>query len=120
MTVEEAIERKANIAFEKQLLGRLVEQHDVALKILIKENAMVQERLDKFIQISLGSSAKSQDDEYQSIAKPFLSKNEARLVDPLRIRDLAEKLLTEIGKFESEVDFVISSSNAITIIDIMD
>ncbi len=120
MTVAEAIERKQSIQHEKVLLTKMVNQHELALREITKENQKVQERLDRLVEASLGGDVKVKDDQYESIAAPFLKKNEAKLVDPLSLRDKIDALQGKISEFEAEVDFVLSTSNAITMIEIAD
>jgi hypothetical protein len=54
----------------------------------------------------------------EAIAKPFLERNEAKLEDPLNLDSLIESLSQEILEFTSNVDYVLSESNALTQIEI--
>ncbi len=120
MTVAEAIERKGSISLEKQLLEELSDQYNSVLLAVQRENVKVQERLDKLVESSFGQNTKVRDDQYESIAKPFLEKNEASVVDPLDAKSIIAKLSASIAEFEAEVDFTLSTSNAITMITIPD
>ena len=61
---------------------------------------------------------KSQSDEYDAVAKPFLLNNEAKIVDPLDVKKLIETLEDGINAFEQEVDIALTESNARTEIEI--
>jgi hypothetical protein len=118
LTVAEAIEQKSSILLEKKLLGKIISDHDKALGEMNKENARVQERLDRLVEASFGTDVKAKSEHYEAITVPFLKKNEAKLLDPIHSRDKASELLAKITSFETEVDFVLSACNATTMIEI--
>lgn len=48
-----------------------------------------------------------------------MKRNEYELLDPLNVKNVIETMEDCINEFESEVDAVLSESNATTIIEIM-
>jgi hypothetical protein len=56
--------------------------------------------------------------EIEDFTQTFLKNNGYSMEDPLQIEKLMENLDKEIDEFESEVDFVLSTSNATTTIEV--
>ncbi|MCM3787425.1 hypothetical protein M3221_03215 [Domibacillus indicus] len=57
-------------------------------------------------------------DENNELVKSYRNDNEAKMIDPLKIRHTYEKLEQEMDEFLSEVDFVLSTSNTLTEIEV--
>jgi hypothetical protein len=120
MTVAEALERKQSIVYEQKLLQKLVQDLNVAVNAVDKENLSVQHRLEELLKISLGTERKGKEAEAEAISKGFKEDNEARLVDPIKIREEIDKLQQRIDDFLTQVDYRLSESNTITMIEIED
>ena len=116
MTVVQAIETKDSIKYRKQLLRKIKQDLANVERIVTDTNEQVQVRLDRLVEASLGSDKSKS--EYDAIAKPFLEKNEAKSVDSVKYDKIAKDLEAEIDLFESEVDLVLSESNATTFIEV--
>ena len=114
MTVAEAIERKTSIQYRKSLVTELRRSFSAANNEFERDDRKCQERLDSMIVQNLGKEATPKSDEYEAIAKPFLERNQPRLLDPIKMQDETDKLDNEIISFEEEVDVVLSESNAKT------
>lgn len=114
-TVQEAIDRKASIQWEKTLLRKMQEQRSLMLNEMERHNTGVQSKLDKLLESQFGSKdSKSNKDDLASISDSYRKSNLATLVDPLQLDKEIEKLSLLIEEFEKEVDFVLSESNALT------
>lgn len=120
MTVAEAIERKSSIEYEEALLDTLRRQHRDAVQEMEQKNAEVKLRLDRLLEANFGKEAKAKETEYDAIARPFMAQNEAKLVDPLKLKEVIDALSEEIETFKMEVDFLLSESNTLTKIMIPD
>lgn len=120
MTVAEAIERKTSIVFEKELLNKMVNELTNVNYQVQRRNDEVQEKLHDLLQTNFGKDSKAKSDEVDSITKPYLENNEAKVIDPLKLQSIIEELSNKLDAFESEVDFVLSESNTITKISIAD
>lgn len=119
MTVAQAIERKSSILHEKNFLTSSRNKLVKAMQVVDHVNQQAQDRLDRLLESTFSKdSSKVKADELESVAKPFMSRNEASLVDPLNIDKILQGLDETITKFESEVDIVLSESNARTVITI--
>lgn len=119
-TVAEAIERKNSIEYEKQLLNKLKRTYSEIVSYVDNVNEEVKERLDKHLETLYGKEGKVKAGENSELIKPFLEENEAKFIDPLDIKKKIEQLENEIDEFLSEVDYVLSTSNTLTTIEIED
>jgi hypothetical protein len=113
-TVAEAIERKESISYEKTLLAQMKLQLTRATQEVENYNVQVQKKLDKLLEVSFGSNQKNNLEEMKTFSENFLRTNRYELVDPMRLAEKIDQLEDQIIKFESEVDLVLSESNATT------
>ena len=120
ITVAQAIERKNSIQYEKDLLRVLSQNYIVTLNKSVQTESDVQMRLQKLLEATFGKDTKTKGDEVDNISKPFLEQNSPRLIDPLDLKNLIEKLEKDIDEFEGEVDFRLSEANAKTNIEVPD
>lgn len=121
MTVADAIERKNNIEYEKNLLERMNYQLKRAIVDMENKNSAVDDKLDTLLETMLGKdNAKNVDKETNEFAVSYRNDNEYEILDPIKIEKEIEKLEEDIENFESEVDYVLSESNTITKIVIED
>lgn len=118
-TVAEAIERKNSIKQLVNVVGKLKETFHSTVKIIDAANENSQTRLDKLLESTFSKdSSKVKPEEYEAVAKPFLERNEAKLVDPIDARKKIDMLEKYIEGFVSNIDIVLSESNAKTYITI--
>ena len=116
MTVAEAIERKNTIEYKKKLLNRLRADLQMALDEMEAGNITLLDRLESFLEATLGDNPSSK--EIETVSEMFKEKNELKLYNPINIEKKIEKLEEEIEDFLMEVDFVLSESNSKTTIEI--
>jgi len=115
MTVAEAIEKKSSIAFRQSLHNHLVNSFNRINLTIEDGNVKVNTRLQSLLEQNFGKdSSKASSADHDAISKPFLDSNELKMIDPLEIRDLIEKLRTEIDEFVLNVDVALSESNSRT------
>ncbi|MGG3800599.1 hypothetical protein [Metabacillus fastidiosus] len=117
-TVAEAIERKTSIEYEQQLLEKMKREFAATTRQVEDINDEVKEQLDRQLEILYGREAKLKVDESNELTKSYRDKHEAKIVDPLKLRDTYEKLKKRIDEFLTEVDFVLSTSNTLTEIEV--
>ncbi len=113
-SVAEAIERKNSIAYDQSLLNEMKEQLGYVTSRVEIYNEKVQGKLDGMLEKSFGSNQKTNVAELQSFSESYLKSNRAEVVDPFKLSEKIEKLEDDIMKFESEVDLILSESNATT------
>lgn len=118
MTVAEAIERKQSIQYEKNLLEVIQHQHRSAINKVAKENDALPPKLETYLINILGNKDKQSPEEVKLHTETFMKRNEFEIIDPLNVKQQIEKLSNRIEEFESEVDAVLSESNATTFIEV--
>lgn len=115
MTIAEAIERKASIDYEKNLLRNLAQKYSQSLDKIEEDNRAMKGQLLKLLEATYSKSeTELGKDDYNKVATPFKENNESSLLDPLGIKAEMDKLEQTIHDFETEVDVVISEANART------
>lgn len=121
MTVAEAIDMKEIIKYKEHLLRHTMSNILNTFATCDNLNAKVENQIDAMVLNSYGSKDKKvTGDEYENIAKPYREANLVKIADPLNIKMEMDRLQNEIEMFKSEVDFVLSESNAKTEIMIED
>lgn len=118
MTVAEAIERKQSIQFEKKLLEVMQQQYRSAINMVAKENDALHAKLETYLINILGNKDKQSPEEVKLHTETFMKRNEYELIDPMNVKNKIEALNSRIEEFESEVDAVLSESNATTFIEV--
>ncbi|MDM5230417.1 hypothetical protein [Lysinibacillus pakistanensis] len=118
MTVAEAIERKQSIQFEKKLLEVMQQQYRSAINMVAKENDALPAKLETYLINILGNKDKQSPEEVKLHTETFMKRNEYELIDPMNVKKKIEALNSRIEEFESEVDAVLSESNATTFIEV--
>lgn len=118
MTVAEAIERKQSIQYEKNLLEVIQHQHRSAINTVAKENDALPAKPETYLINILGNKDKQSPEEVKLHTETFMKRNEFEIIDPLNVKQQIEKLSNRIEEFESEVDAVLSESNATTFIEV--
>lgn len=119
-TVAEAIEMKNHgVEYKKTLLSNMKNQYMKAQKKIESENANVDDRAEKYVIGLFGATEKKvANDEIEKAKNAFLQQNQYSLIDPLKVLDKINELEAEIAAFEAEVDSAISTSNALTTIEV--
>lgn len=119
MTVAEAIERKESIKYDKSLLKELKRQYDSVVNSVGALNADVERDIRDNISLLISKDkAGDMSKEIEIITKTTKEQREWEIIDPLKLQEKIEKLEEEIQTFEEEVDFVLSTSNVKTTINI--
>ena len=121
MSVAEAIERKKSIQFEKDMLSYLKAQFSGVSGSIDSQNRSMEYEIDELIKAALGGDKSNKNDDYvTSIDKSRRSILERKLFDPCKINQQIDKYSESIENFNNEIDFVLSESNAKTMINIPD
>lgn len=118
-TVAEAIDMKSAIEYDEDLLFTIKDQYASASRNVQRNNAVVEEKLEKLILTGFGKERKDKvgSDYYNAIAIPFMKSNEFEIVDPIDSLNLINKKEEEISAFKSTVDSVLQVSNCTTYIE---
>lgn len=114
MTVAEAIERKSSIRLEAALLQTMKAQLGAATTKVEQLNRQMEADLQQLMVAAVGKDRVVTEGELSAIRDPFITQKQATLIDPLDLAKQIALLDATIVGFTSEVDFVLSESNAIT------
>ena len=114
MTVAEAIEMKTSIEYEEGLLKTLKNQNENAKSTVARQNILMEEKIDKYLETMMGREAKTKKEDYSEMIDPIREANEYSLVDPLGVEKIITELSDKIDGFRSEVDSKLQISNCIT------
>ena len=120
-TIAEAIEMKNHgMDFKIKLLETLKQQYKKAQADILKQNGdNLEQRAEQYVVGIYGNGdGKTNPENYESTKKAFLLGNTYELIDPIKILDKINSLEEEISAFTSEIDSALSTSNAITQIEI--
>lgn len=117
-TVAEAIERKNFIAEEENILDELKRQYNRAMQTIEKENNTLPAKLENYLSSILGDKTQRKIEEVEEYSKAFENKHKYELIDPNNISDYIKELEESITRFKTEVDYVLSESNATTFVEV--
>ncbi len=114
MTVAAAIEKKSSIKYMDHLLGVLRDQRYMVKANIDRDNEASQDRLDRLLESTFGKDLKARPSEITDISDTFWRTNKVELHDTIEIDRQIEDMDDYIDEFKSEVDLVLSESNAKT------
>ena len=120
-TVAEAIEMKNHgVEFDEKMLTALKKQYDKAQAEILKQNGDdLEKRAEQYVIGIYGSKeGKTNTDDFERTKKDFINANSYELIDPIKILDKINTLEENIASFKAEVDAALSTSNAVTEIEI--
>lgn len=121
MSVAEAIERKSSVEYTLQLINTLQAQYNTSTVLVNNQNARVEADIEKRVMAAYGNDkGKVSAEQHDLIAKAVKGESEAKLLDPAKIVDKIATFRKEYEDFVTEVDFVLSESNARTEITLKD
>lgn len=113
-TVATAIEKKSSIHYEEELLSLLRTQYNRILADVKRKNDEMERNLDNQISSMLGGDSAKNSDNISSFAEAYRKQNGWEVLDPLNIKEIIDKMDLDINNFKNEIDYVLSTSNAIT------
>lgn len=118
LTVAQAIERKASINYDKALVARMKKDYLMVTGSINKQNEELPKKLETYLTSILGNKDQAKPEEIEEHTKLFMSRNEWDFIDPLKIKSVVDGMEEKIMAFETDVDSVLSESNAVTFIDV--
>ncbi len=117
-TVAEAIEYKQSIRFKRSLLDNMKSCLQSKREEYERMKAQVDSRLERLLQSELGKDIKTNPETISALTTSFRENNKVELVDPLDLGAKVKALEDEIDAFETNVDWVLSESNATTFLEV--
>ena len=119
--VAEAIWMKNHgVEFDELLLNELREQYNKAQAKILKQNGNdLEQRAEQYVVGIYGSKeGKTNTDDFEKTKQDFITSQTFELVDPIGILEKIEVLEEKISAFKAEVDAALSTSNALTVIEV--
>lgn len=108
------------VEFDEPLLNELREQYNKAQAKILKQNGNdLEQRAEQYVVGIYGSKeGKTNTDDFEKTKQDFITSQTFELVDPIGILEKIEVLEGKISVFKAEVDAVLSTSNALTVVEI--
>jgi len=121
ITVAEAIEKKASIQYQQLFINQLQAQYAHNTSLVNQQNTRVDQDIEKRVMAVYGNDkGKVTPEQHDLIAQAVKVESQAKLLDPLNAYEYLQSLKAGYEEFVTEVDFVLSESNARTTIEIPD
>jgi hypothetical protein len=111
ITVANAIEQKSSIKYDEKLLSTLRLLNGKLTANFDTHNDTYTSRLDQLLKDKKGG-------DIAEITKNFASLNKPELINAIDVNTEIDKLAKDIDEFNSQVDFILSESNARTEIEV--
>jgi len=122
MTVAEAIELKSSVSLKERLLANMRHQLQTEQTNVDVENAKLEVEINTLLtkMYSSEKGAKATPEQYDAVAIPQQNAKLQSLLDPVDVVKQIKILADEIEAIKSELDFILSESNARTVLDIVE
>lgn len=118
-TIAEAIELKNHGLDHKRLLCSAMEEcFSLATQTCNQANYSLEDKARQYILGMYGESEKASTGDHEKEIKSYIETNTVSIVDPLGIKAIIDNLKDDIDSFMTEVDAALSTSNAMTTIEI--
>lgn len=116
MTVSQAIEYKKIIEYKQKLLLRLKYQRQQVVVDVESHKQRVQTKIDDNVKVICGKDSKPDENVIKSVSDGITKGDPIEVFDPLGLDKVIKELETGIEDFKANVDYVLSESNALTVI----
>lgn len=115
MSIAEAIELKQSVENQKTLLANLRHQLTSNTNEVERNNVALDEAIGKLVTTVYGADkAKITEEVFKAVAEPQKNAKEQALLDPNKVQDVIRSLEAEVQSVETELNFILSESNART------
>ena len=118
MTVSQAIEYKNTIAYQTAMLAKMKQQRQMVVVEVDMHRQRVQNKVDENVRIICGKDAKPDAGTLKMVMDGIMANDPVDVYDPLNLDKVIEGMERNIEDFTANVDFVLSESNAITMIEV--
>lgn len=120
-TLSEILVTQESIHYTKMIIDAMANQLSKAKNRIARSQVDVDERCDRFLSsMAGGDKAKLSASDIDSMSKNFHENNDNKLVDPLNLEKVIEKLRERVEFLDVETDSKISEINAMTEIEVAD
>lgn len=118
-TVATVIKMKDYIKTKRELSTRLKAMLNNFTREMDKQNKRVEDEIARRLTAVLSRDSEGSDAERQMVTDAVHRQMAPTLIDPLKITDMIQQLDNEVDEFETNVDYVLSESNARTEINVV-
>lgn len=119
MTVAEAIERKASIEYDVSLLKKLKSQLSASKAKVEKVNEDIKNRVDQVVNSTMNnSSGPPPEGLVKMLTEQYNQDYKVEVISMKNVEKVREELEESIENFLFNVDFELSTSNALTVIEV--
>lgn len=119
MTVSQAIEFKNTIAYKTEILASMKKQRQTVIIEVDAHRQRVQTKVDENVRIICGKDAKPDAATLKMVSDGIATGDPIDVYDPLNLDKVIDSMEREIEDFKANVDFVLSESNATTLIEVL-
>lgn len=116
VTVAEVIESKQLLEYYNSLVDKLKRDRESVMTQVERQNQIMENDLQKILEINFGKSSnlKTNSDDIENISKTYREHNRTEVIDCIKIDEKIREIEEIISSIETESNFVLSESNAIT------
>jgi len=118
MSVSDAITYKGVVIANKLFVTKLKAEYKKTLADINIKNDQVNNNLQQLLVAHFGKEFKADAEGVKLLSDEYIERNKFNIFDPLTIAEKIKTMEDHIANFESEVDAVLSESNAITTIEV--
>ena len=118
MTVAEAIQEKSQIASTEFLISILKRQSTSVDERFKRETSAYEQKVDQALAVYGGRDKAPSEEGIAVITKPLRDKQLPGVSDAIKVNATIKELQDSVDEFKLEVDFVLSESNASTLVDV--
>lgn len=119
-TIATALDRKHTIENEKRFLQRMISQYNAVVSQVNKTNESLEDLGLQEAQRFFENKENVDIKKIQQLQSDYVNQRKLEAIDPLGLRDIIEKLDSELIDFEREIDYKLSELNATNFIEIED
>lgn len=116
MSVAEVIEMKQLLPFYKSLLQKMKHNREYVVNQVERSNQQMENELQRLLEVSFGkqTTMKTNADDIENISKTYRDNNRSEILDTINIDNKIKDLEDTINSLETESNFILSESNALT------
>ena len=118
MTVAQAIEYKKTIEYKTKLLDVLRRQRQMVTIEYESHKQKVQAKIDDNVKVICGKDSKPDENVIKSVSEGITKGDPIEIYDPLGLDKVIKEMEMSIENFKANVDYVLSESNALTVIEV--
>jgi hypothetical protein len=118
MTVAQAIEYKKTIEYKTKLLDVLRRQRQMVTIEYESHKQKVQAKIDDNVKVICGKDSKPDENVIKSVSEGITKGDPIEIYDPLGLDKVIKEMELSIENFKANVDYVLSESNALTVIEV--